>query len=431
MNAPVSSLDAIEAMMADIGVRARAAAQAVRDASTDARNTALVAMAAAIRADASAILDANARDMAKADRDGMSAPMKDRLKLDPARVEAIAAGVDAIAAQTEPLGEVMADWTRPNGLNIRRVRIPVGVIGIIYESRPNVTADAGALCIRSGNCVILRGGSDAFESSTALVAALQRGLLSAGLPADAIQLVPTVDRAAVGAMLKGLGGTIDMIVPRGGKSLVARVQAEARVPVLSHLEGLCHTYVHAGADPDKAIAITLNAKLRRTGVCGSTETLLVDASIAQTLLPAIAAPLAAQGCAFRADPAALAILADAGLTATAATDEDFRTEYLAPILSVAVVDGIEAAMAHIAQYGSGHTDCIITEDTGAADQFLAQVDSAIVLVNASTQFADGGEFGFGAEIGIGTGRLHARGPVGAEGLTTYKYQVRGTGQTRP
>jgi glutamate-5-semialdehyde dehydrogenase len=431
MNAPVSSLDAIEAMMADIGVRARAAAQAVRDASTDARNAALVAMAAAIRTDASAILDANARDMAKADRDGMSAPMKDRLKLDPARVEAIAAGVDAIAAQAEPLGEVMADWTRPNGLNIRRVRIPVGVIGIIYESRPNVTADAGALCIRSGNCVVLRGGSDAFESSSALVAALQRGLLSAGLPADAIQLVPTVDRAAVGAMLKGLGGTIDMIVPRGGKSLVARVQAEARVPVLSHLEGLCHTYVHAGADPNKAIAITLNAKLRRTGVCGSTETLLVDASIAQALLPAIAAPLAAQGCTFRAEPAALAILADVGLTATAATEEDFRTEYLAPILSVAVVDGIEAAMAHIAQYGSGHTDCIITEDTVAAEQFLAQVDSAIVLVNASTQFADGGEFGFGAEIGIGTGRLHARGPVGAEGLTTYKYQVRGTGQTRP
>jgi glutamate-5-semialdehyde dehydrogenase len=431
MNAPVSSADTLNAMMLSMGQAARAAAKAVRDASTGTRNAALSAMAAAIRADSNAILAANARDMAKAEIDGLSAPMMDRLRLDAARLEAIAAGVDAIAAQPEPLGEVMADWTRPNGLNIRRVRIPVGVIGIIYESRPNVTADAGALCIRSGNCVILRGGSDAFESSRALVAALQRGLVEAGLPADAIQLVPTTDRAAVGALLTGLNGSIDMIVPRGGKSLVARVQAEARVPVLSHLEGLCHTYVHAGADADKAVAITVNAKLRRTGICGSTETLLVDAAVAETLLPAIARALVDAGCELRAEPGAAAVLSTAGIASTPATDEDFRTEFLASILSVAVVDGLDAAIAHIGSYGSGHTDCIVTGDEAAATQFLNEVDSAIVLVNASTQFADGGEFGFGAEIGIGTGRLHARGPVGAEGLTTYKYQVRGTGQIRP
>jgi glutamate-5-semialdehyde dehydrogenase len=431
MNAPVSSADTLNAMMLAMGQSARAAAKAVRDAPTETRNRALSLMASAIRADSAVILAANARDMAKAQVDGLSAPMMDRLRLDAARLEAIAAGVDAIAAQPEPLGEVMADWTRPNGLNIRRVRIPVGVIGIIYESRPNVTADAGALCIRSGNCVILRGGSDAFESSRALVAALQQGLVTAGLPADAIQLVPTTDRAAVGALLSGLNGSIDMIVPRGGKSLVARVQAEARVPVLSHLEGLCHTYVHAGAGLEKAVSITLNAKLRRTGICGSTETLLVDAAVAEVMLPAIALPLVDQGCELRAEPRAAAVLEAAGIASTSATDEDFRTEHLAPILSVAVVDGIDAAIAHIGAYGSGHTDCIITDDDAAAAQFLSEVDSAIVLVNASTQFADGGEFGFGAEIGIGTGRLHARGPVGAEGLTTYKYQVRGTGQTRP
>lgn len=431
MNAPVSSADTLNAMMLSMGQAARAAAKAVRDASTGTRNAALSAMATAIRADSNAILAANARDMAKAEIDGLSAPMMDRLRLDAARLEAIAAGVDAIAAQPEPLGEVMADWTRPNGLNIRRVRIPVGVIGIIYESRPNVTADAGALCIRSGNCVILRGGSDAFESSRALVAALQRGLVGAGLPAGAIQLVPTTDRAAVGALLTGLNGSIDMIVPRGGKSLVARVQAEARVPVLSHLEGLCHTYVHTGADAEKAVAITVNAKLRRTGICGSTETLLVDAAVAETLLPGIARALVDAGCELRAEPGAAAVLSAAGIASTPATDEDFRTEFLAPILSVAVVDCLDAAIAHIGSYGSGHTDCIVTGDEAAATRFLNEVDSAIVLVNASTQFADGGEFGFGAEIGIGTGRLHARGPVGAEGLTTYKYQVRGTGQIRP
>jgi glutamate-5-semialdehyde dehydrogenase len=431
MNAPINTADTLTAIMLDMGVRARAAAKAVRDATTEVRNAALTAMAQAIREDAIAILAANARDMVKAETDCMSAPMKDRLRLDEARLEAIAAGVDAIAAQPEPLGEVMADWTRPNGLNIRRVRIPVGIIGIIYESRPNVTADAGALCIRSGNCVILRGGSDAFESSKALVTALQRGLLSAGLPADAIQLVGTTDRAAVGSLLSGLNGSIDMIIPRGGKSLVARVQAEARVPVLSHLEGLCHTYVHAGADLEKAVAVTVNAKLRRTGICGSTETLLVDASVAEAMLPVIASALVDKGCELRAEPRAATVLTNAGIASTPATDDDFRTEHLAAIISVAVVDDINAAIAHIGHYGSGHTDCIITEDPSAAEQFLNEVDSAIVLVNASTQYADGGEFGFGAEIGIGTGRLHARGPVGAEGLTTYKYQVRGTGQVRP
>jgi glutamate-5-semialdehyde dehydrogenase len=383
-------------------------------------------MARAIRAAAPAILAANAEDLARGRAEAMAAQMLDRLALDPARLEAIAAAVEAIAAQPDPLGEIMADWTRPNGLHMQRVRIPVGVIAIIYESRPNVTADAGALCLRSGNCVILRGGSDAFGSSTAIVEALQAGLAEAGLPEDAIQLVATTDRAAVGALLTGLDGTVDMIVPRGGKSLVARVQAEARVPVLSHLEGLCHPYLHTAADPETARAIVVNAKLRRTSVCGATETLLVDRAVAPALLPPIAAALVEKGCTLRGDPAARAIVA-----MEVATEDDWRTEYLAPILAVRVVDGFEAAVAHIATYGSGHTDAIVTEDSATAERFLREVDSAIVLVNASTQFADGGEFGFGAEIGIGTGRLHARGPVGAEGLTTYKYTVRGTGQTRP
>lgn len=426
MTVHVPSADAIDTLMLDLGQRARAAAKAVRDAPSAARTFALKAMAARIRAAAPEILAANARDLERGRRDGLSAPMMDRLALDAGRVEAIAAGVDAIAGQAEPLGEVIADWTRPNGLRIQRVRIPVGVIGIIYESRPNVTADAGALCVRSGNCVILRGGSDAIDSSRALTQALRLGLADAGLPADAIQLVPTTDRAAVGSLLRGLGGAVDLIVPRGGKSLVARVQDEARVPVLAHLEGLCHTYIHSGADPSKAVALTLNAKMRRTGICGATETLLLDRSIAGALLPVIAAELVGRGCELRGDQHAQAIVPMA-----AATEDDWRTEYLAPILSVRVVDDMDAAISHIGTFGSGHTDCIVTEDTVAAERFLAEVDSAIVLVNASTQFADGGEFGFGAEIGIGTGRLHARGPVGAEGLTTYKYLVRGTGQTRP
>jgi glutamate-5-semialdehyde dehydrogenase len=426
MTMHVPTQETPEALMLMMGTRARAAAKAVREASAATRSAALTAMARQIRAAAPAILAANNTDMARSAAEGLSASMLDRLKLDPARLEAMAAAVEDVAGQPDQLGEVMKDWTRPNGLHMQRVRIPIGVIGIVYESRPNVTADAGALCLRSGNCVILRGGSDAIGSSTEITKALRAGLAEAGLPEDAIQLVGTTDRAAVGAMLTGLNGSIDMIIPRGGKSLVARVQAEARVPVLSHLEGICHTYVHVGADPEKAVALTLNAKMRRTGVCGSTETLLIDEAIAAALLPKIAAALMDKGCELRGDDAAQAIVPMAE-----ATEEDWRTEYLAPVLSVAVVPGIEAAVAHIARYGSGHTDAIVTEDHAAAERFLHEVDSAIVLVNASTQFADGGEFGFGGEIGIGTGRLHARGPVGAEGLTTYKYVVRGSGQARP
>lgn len=426
MTMHVPTQETPEALMLMMGTRARAAAKAVREASAATRSAALTAMARQIRAAAPAILAANDTDMARSAAEGLSASMLDRLKLDPARLEAMAAAVEDVAGQPDQLGEVMKDWTRPNGLHMQRVRIPIGVIGIVYESRPNVTADAGALCLRSGNCVILRGGSDAIGSSTEITKALRAGLAEAGLPEDAIQLVGTTDRAAVGAMLTGLNGSIDMIIPRGGKSLVARVQAEARVPVLSHLEGICHTYIHVGADPEKAVALTLNAKMRRTGVCGSTETLLIDEAIAAALLPKIAAALTDKGCELRGDVAAQAIVPMAE-----ATEEDWRTEYLAPVLSVAVVPGIEAAVAHIAYYGSGHTDAIVTEDHAAAERFLHEVDSAIVLVNASTQFADGGEFGFGGEIGIGTGRLHARGPVGAEGLTTYKYVVRGSGQARP
>jgi glutamate-5-semialdehyde dehydrogenase len=426
MNIHVPQPATLEDTLLDMGARARAAAKAVREASPQVRTNALLSMAAHLRGAQTAILKANAEDLARGLAQGLAAPMMDRLALDPARLEGIAAGIEAVAAQDDILGEVMKDWSRPNGLHMQRIRIPVGVIGIIYESRPNVTADAGALCIRSGNCVILRGGSDAIGSSTQITNALRAGLLSAGLPEDAVQLVATTDRAAVGEMLKGLGGAIDMIIPRGGKSLVARVQAEARVPVLSHLEGICHTYVHADADPAKALDLVVNAKMRRTGVCGATETLLIDAAVAGALLPPIAAALTAKGCALRGDDRARAIF-DMEL----ASEEDWHTEYLAPILSIAVVDDVEAAMAHIAAYGSGHTDCIVTEDVNAAERFLSGVDSSIVLVNASTQFADGGEFGFGAEIGIGTGRLHARGPVGAEGLTTYKYVVRGNGQVRP
>jgi glutamate-5-semialdehyde dehydrogenase len=427
MNAHVDPAKALEAMMLDLGVRARAASKAVREVPAGTRTRALQLIAAHIRNAAPEILAANATDVLRGEHEGMPAPMLDRLKLDATRLEAIAQGVETIATQDDPLGEVIKDWTRPNGLHLQRVRIPVGVIGIIYESRPNVTADAGALCIRSGNCVVLRGGSDAFASSRAIVEAIRSGLKDAGLPEDVVQLVPTTDRAAVGAMLRGLDASIDMIIPRGGKSLVARVQDEARVPVLAHLEGLCHTYVHAGADPDKAIALVVNAKMRRTGICGATETLLIDADIAAALLPPIADALNQAGCALRGDPAACALVHQM----TPATEDDWRTEYLAPVLSVRIVNGIEDAIAHIATYGSGHTDCIVTEEAAVAERFLVEVDSAIVLVNASTQFADGGEFGFGAEIGIGTGRLHARGPVGAEGLTTYKYVVRGTGQTRP
>ncbi|PHY17933.1 glutamate-5-semialdehyde dehydrogenase [Caulobacter sp. BP25] len=417
----------LQATMADMGRTARAGARALRLASPEQRTAAIRAMAAEIRAAAPAILAANAQDLARAEANGVSGPMLDRLALDAARLEGVAVGVEAVAEIADPLGVATSRWTRPNGLDISRVRTPIGVIAMIYESRPNVTADAAALCVRSGNAVILRGGSECIASNLAIHTAIERGLLAAGLPASAVQAVKTPDRAAVGMILQGLDRSIDLIIPRGGKSLVARVQAEARAPVLGHLEGLNHVFVDAAADPKKAVDIVVNAKLRRVSVCGSAETLLVDKAAAETLLPLIAEALIAAGCELRGDDAARAIVP----AMKAATTQDWTTEYLAAILSVAVVDGVEGAAAHIAAFGSGHTDAIVTEDETVAEAFVAAVDSAIVLVNASTQFADGGEFGFGAEIGIATDKLHARGPVGAEQLTTFKYVVRGTGQTRP
>ena len=417
----------LTAQMRAMGVAAKAAAQALRLAAAGARTRALLAMAAAIRADAAALLAANARDVADATAAGMAPAMIDRLALDPARVEAMAAGVETVAAIPDPLGVETERWTRPNGLDIARVRTPIGVIAIIYESRPNVTADAAALCLRAGNAAILRGGSECLASNLAIHAAVAKGLVAAGLPDACIQVVKTTDRAAVGLILGGLDGGVDLIIPRGGKSLVARVQAEARAPVLGHLEGLNHVFLHARADLEKAKAIAVNAKMRRVSVCGSAETLLVDSADAQRLLPPVAAALADAGCALRGDARARSLVP--GMAEAA--EEDWTTEYLAPIISVAVVDGVEGAAAHIARYGSAHTDAIVTEDAAAAERFATLVDSAIVLINASTQFADGGEFGFGAEIGIATDRLHARGPVGAEQLTTFKYVVRGTGQTRP
>lgn len=424
---PLAAHDAaLAGIMLAMGEGARAASAAVAKAGPEKRTQALNAMAARIRAAAPQILAANAIDMDAARTKGISGSMLDRLELTPARIEAMAKGVEEVAGITDPVGTVLETWERPNGLAFSRVRVPIGVIGIIYESRPNVTADAGALCLRAANAVILRGGSESLNSSRVIADALRSGLTDTGLPADAIQLVQTSDRAAVGHILSGLNGKLDVVVPRGGKSLVARVQDEARVPVIGHLEGLCHTYIHEKADPAKAEAIIVNAKLRRTGVCGSTETMLIDASIAPTVLPRLARALEAAGCELRGDERARAIH-----PMTAATEADWTTEYLAPILSIAVVDNIDAAMAHIARYGSQHTESIVTEDNAAAERFLAEVDSAIVMHNASTQFADGGEFGFGGEIGIATGRLHARGPVGAEQLTIFKYVVRGAGQTRP
>jgi glutamate-5-semialdehyde dehydrogenase len=404
--------------------RAARAAQSVLARSSDtARAEGLRVAAQALRDDAPAILAANARDIAAGEAAGLSAAMLDRLRLDSARLGGIADAVAAVAALPDPLGAVISRDIRPNGLVLERVRIPIGLIGMIYESRPNVTADAAALCLRAGNAVLLRGGSEAVHSNRAIHAAFVRGLARAGVPAEAVQLVPTQDRAAVGAMLAA-AGLIDMIVPRGGKSLVARVQAEARVPVLAHLDGLCHTYVHAAANPAKARRIALDAKMRRTGVCGAMETLLVDAAFAAT--PALLGDLIDAGCELRGDARAQAI--DPRIAA--ASPEDWDTEYLDATLSVAVVDGLEAALAHIAAHGSHHTDAIVSEDAAAAERFLAEVDSAIVMHNASSQFADGGEFGLGAEIGIATGRLHARGPVALEGLTTYKWLVRGSGQVR-
>ena len=420
------TVDLAETML-DMGRRARAASRKLGQMTPADRTRGLQAVAAAIRASASKVLAANAQDMDAAEAKGLDAAMLDRLALDAARLEGIASSVEAVAGLPDPIGKELARWERPNGLDIARIAVPLGVIGIIYESRPNVTADAGALCLRSGNAAILRCGSESTHSSRAIIDAMRGALKAEGLPEDAVQLVMTTDRAAVGHMLAGLEGNVDVIVPRGGRSLVERVQKDARVPVIGHLEGLCHVIVDKAADPEKAVSIVVNAKMRRTGICGSAETLLVDAAVADDVLPKIAAGLLEAGCELRGDDGARAIVPEM----IEATEADWSTEYLAPILAVAVVDDLSAALAHIGSWSSGHTECIITEDSDAADRFFATVDSAILLHNASTQFADGGEFGMGAEIGIATGRIHARGPVGAEQLTTYKYIVRGTGQVRP
>ncbi len=402
---------------------ARAASDILATAPDSLRASGLTHAASALRAAAADILAANARDLAAFDG---AAAFRDRLTLSPERVEAMARGLDAVAALPDPLDRIPADWTRPNGLRIRRVAQPIGVIGMIYESRPNVGADAAALCVKSGNAVILRGGSDGRHSARAIHAAVAAGLRTAGLPEACVQLPPSAERSYVAAMLAA-AGQIDLVIPRGGKSLVERVQRDARVPVLAHAEGLCHTYVHAAAEPAMARAILANAKMRRTGICGATETLLIDARVAPTLLPLLVADLVALGCAFRADERARAVVP----SLPAASDGDFHTEWLGPTLSVAVVDGVDAALAHIRRYGSEHTEAIVTEDADAADRFLRGVGSAVALWNASTQFCDGGEFGFGAEIGIATGRVHARGPVGVEQLTTFRYVVTGSGQVRP
>lgn len=415
--------DDAERLLSEQTAAARAATRALARTPAASRNAGLREAAAALREDAAAILAANAADVA--DFIGRDA-FRDRLRLDPARLEAMAAGLETVADLPDPVGRVLAEWTRPNGLRIRRVAVPIGVIGMIYESRPNVGADAAGLTLKSGNAVILRGGSESFRSARAIGRAIEHGLAAAGLPRAAVQFAPTADRAYVAAMLAAAGG-IDLVVPRGGRSLVERVQREARVPVLSHADGICHTYVHAAADPAKAVAIVANAKMRRTGICGATETLLVDAACAPALLPPIADALAALGCELRGDARARAVVP----AMAAARAEDFGVEFLGPVLAVAVVDGLDAALDHVVRHGSGHTDAIVTEDAEAAERFLAGTDGAVAMWNASTQFCDGGEFGFGAEIGIATGRLHARGPVGLEQLTTFRYEVRGTGQVRP
>ncbi|RWM22033.1 MAG: glutamate-5-semialdehyde dehydrogenase [Mesorhizobium sp.] len=421
------SRDDTAALMADIGRRARAAARPLAVATTAAKNTALVAMAEAIIRREQDILDANAIDISNGHKSGLSASFMDRLKLDPARIRAMADGISEIAGLRDPVGDVIATWDRPNGLHIERVRTPLGVVGVIYESRPNVTADAGALCLKAGNPVILRGGSDSLNSSAAIHACLVEGLKTANLPEDAIQLVPTTDRAAVGEMLKGLSGNIDVIIPRGGKNLVERVQNEARVPVFAHLEGICHLYIDRSADLDMAVSIAVNAKMRRTGVCGAAETLLVDRAVAATHLVPILEALRAAGCEIHADAEVLKAFADA----TPASDADWVTEYLDAIIAVKLVDGVAGAIEHIENFSSHHTEAIVAEDADTVERFFNEIDSAILLHNASTQFADGGEFGMGAEIGIATGKMHARGPVGVEQLTSFKYRVRGTGQVRP
>jgi glutamate-5-semialdehyde dehydrogenase len=428
MNVQTQSVasDSLNAAMQAMGRAARDAAAHLRAASTQAKNKALLATADAIEARSADILAANTKDMEAARARDLTPALLDRLKLDEKRVGAMAKGLREIAELSDPVGRELARWKRPNGLDIARVATPIGVLGIIYESRPNVTADAGALCLKSGNAVILRGGSESAHSSRAIHEALAAGLRAAGLPDTAIQLVPTTDRAAVGMMLSGLSGTIDMIIPRGGKSLVARVQEEARVPVLAHLEGICHTYVHAAADLGMARKLVLNAKMRRTGICGATETMLIDRAILSSHLKPILDDLAEAGCEIRADDAVRALYP----AAKPASEADWHTEYLDAVISVKAVDGVDEAIRHIGTYGSQHTDCIVTQDAKTAEHFLNALDSAIVLWNASTQFADGGEFGMGAEIGIGTGKLHARGPVGVEQLCTFKYVVRGNGQTR-
>jgi glutamate-5-semialdehyde dehydrogenase len=417
----------VATQMLALGRRARAAARLIALAAEERRNAALLAMAAALREHAAPILAANALDLAEARAAGQSAAFIDRLLLDEGRLDDVATAVASVADLPDPLGRILASWTQPNGLRFERVATPLGVIAVIFESRPNVTADAGALCLKSGNAAILRAGSDSFRTATQIAAALRQGLESAGLPGDAIQLVPTRDRAAVGEILKGLDGTVDVVVPRGGKSLVARVQNDARVPVFAHLDGNCHVYVHADADLGMAREITLNAKLRRTGVCGSAETLLVDEACMKTHLAPLVTALLDAGCAVRGDAETQGV--DARVTT--ATEEDWATEYLDRIIAVKVVSGLDEAIDHIERHGSHHTDAIVTADAAAAARFLAEVDSAIVLHNASTQFADGGEFGFGAEIGIATGRMHARGPVGVEQLCSFKYRVHGNGQIRP
>jgi glutamate-5-semialdehyde dehydrogenase len=415
----------IPALMQEIGAAAKDAARTLAGAPTEAKNRALTEAANSLRGNAAALLDANAKDMDGGREKGLTASLLDRLALDEKRIEAMAVGLEQIAALEDPVGFVMDRWQRPNGLDISRVRVPLGVIGIIYESRPNVTADAGGLCLKSGNASILRGGSESFHSSTAIFDRMQEGLKLANLPAAAIQMVPTTDRAAVGEMLT-MTEYIDVIVPRGGRSLVERVQTEAKVPVFAHLEGICHTYIHADSDPDMARDIVVNAKMRRTSICGATETLLIDKGAAATHLPMILDALTQAGCEIRGDADTRALDDRVG----PATDEDWETEYLDAIIAVKQVDGVEDAVRHINEHGSDHTDAIVTDDPETAETFLSGVNSAIAMHNTSTQFADGGEFGMGAEIGISTGKLHARGPVGVDQLTTFKYVVRGTGQTR-
>ncbi|MGB5333313.1 MAG: glutamate-5-semialdehyde dehydrogenase [Woeseiaceae bacterium] len=417
----------IAEIMDDIGRAARRAATMLATTDGEQRNAALEASAAAIRSAATDIGRANALDMDAAATRGLSAAMLDRLMLDAGRIEAMATGMEAIAALHDPVGRILDEWERPNGLRIQRVSVPLGVIGIIYESRPNVTADAAALCVKSGNAVILRGGSESFHSSQAIYRCLRDGLGAAGIDADAVQMVPTTDRAAVGYLLSSMADAVDVVVPRGGKSLIKRVQDEARVPVIGHLEGICHVYVNKEADVEMARDIVLNAKMRRTGICGAAETVLVDRDVAERVVPDIVRALREAGCEVRGDKTVASLVAGV----KKATEADWSTEYLDAILSMRVVDNIDQAIAHIREYGSGHTESIVTDSADAARQFFREVDSAIVLQNASTQFADGGEFGMGAEIGIATGRIHARGPVGADQLTSYKYVVRGSGQVRP